>query len=132
VPIVSGYQGKSFYVDIKVQAATTVSPNPTVTLTSTVFVFAVTSVTFTNLGGCGGFTATANITANGAGPVTYHWIWSDGAADGTVHAPVVYAAAGSQSVSYTWTVAAAGTYWIDIYIDAPNHQQFGRASFTCP
>ena len=130
VPVVNGYQGKSFYVDIKVQVAATISPTPTITLTPPVF--AVTGVTFTNLGGCGGFTATANVIANGIGSVIYHWVWSDGATDSTVHAPIVYGAAGSQSVSYTWTVTAAGTHWIDIYIDTPNHQQFGRASFTCP
>ncbi len=132
VPIVNGYQGKSFYVDIKVQAAITVSPSPTVTLTPVPFVFAVTSAPVTNGGVCGAFTATANITTNGAGSVTYHWVWSDGAIDNAVHAPLVYAAASTQSVSTTWNVGAAGTYWIDIFIDTPNHQQFGRASFTCP
>ena len=125
VPIVDGYQGKSFYVDIKVQS-------PATATNTSAPAFAVTSVNFTNSGACGGFTATASITANGPGSVTYHWVWSDGATDTTVHAPVVYAAAGAQSVNTTWNVTAAGTYWIDIYIDTPNHQQFGRASFTCP
>jgi hypothetical protein len=116
-----------FFVKIKVQnpaTATNTSPPP----------FAVTSVSFINSGGCGGsgFTATANVTVNGAGSVTYHWIYSDGATDTNVHAPIVYSAAGTQSVSETWTTTASGTHWIDIYIDTPNHQQFGRASFTCP
>jgi hypothetical protein len=124
VPIVNGYLGKSFYVDIKVQN--------TVTNTSAPSAFAVTGVSFTNGGVCGAFTATANVVANGAGSVTYHWVWSDGATDTLSHAPIVYTAAGTQSVNTTWSVAAAGTYWIDIYIDTPNHQQFGRASFTCP
>jgi len=125
VPIVDGYQGKSFYVDIKVQG-------PATATNTSAPAFAVTTVSFTNTGACGGFTATANITANGAGSVTYHWVWSDNSTDGTTHAPIVYATAGSQSVNTTWNVTAAGTYWIDIYIDTPNHQQFGRASFTCP
>ena len=124
VPIVNGSQGKSFYVDIKVQ-------NP-VTATNTSAPFAVTTVTFTNIGGCGAFTATANITTTGAGSVTYHWVRSDGATDGVSHPAVVYTAAGTQSVNTTWSASGTGTYWIDIYIDTPNNQQFGRASFICP
>lgn len=124
VPIVNGSQGKSFYVDIKVQ-------NP-VTATNTSAPFAVTTVTFTNTGGCGAFTATANITTNGAGSVTYHWVRSDGATDGVSHPAVVFTAAGTQSVNTTWSASGTGTYWIDIYIDTPNNQQFGRASFICP
>lgn len=138
-PIVSGFQGKSFYVDIKVQApitgtpptaiSTALTPVPTNT---TPIVFAVTSVNFINTGACGGFTATANVVTNGAGSVTYHWIRSDGETDTAVHDPIVYTSAGTQSVSTTWSAGLAGAYWIDIYIDTPNHQQFGRASFTCP
>jgi len=131
VPIVSGYQGKSFYVDIKVQNPTNTAPPPTATHTSPP-PFAVTSVTFTNSGGCGAFTATANITVNGAGSVTYHWVRSDGATDTTSHPAVVFAAAGTQSVNTSWAATAAGTMWLDLYIDTPNNQQFGRASFTCP
>lgn len=124
----SGVLFGRFYVQIKVQNPA----EPTKTNTPVPAAFAVTSVSFTNSGGCGGFTATANITANGAGSVTYHWVRSDGATDTAVHPPVVYAAAGSQSVSTTWSASAPGTFWIDIYIDTPNPQQFGRASFTCP
>jgi len=121
----SGVLFGEFYIEIKVQnpaTATNTSPPP----------FAVTSVNFINSGGCGGFTAIANITANGAGSVTYHWVRSDGTADTTPHAPIVFTAAGTQSVSEAWTTTNPGTYWIDIYIDSPNRQQFGRASFTCP
>lgn len=124
VPVVNGYQGKSFYVDIKVQNA--------VTATNTTGPFAVTGVTFSNSGGCGGFNTTANITTSGAGSVTYHWVRSDGATDTVSHPAIVYGAAGTQTVSTSWSASAAGTYWIDIYIDTPNHQQFGRATFTCP
>ncbi len=131
VPIVNGFQGKSFYVDIKVQNPATATVPPTATNTSAP-PFAVTSVSFTNSGGCGSFTATANITANGAGSVTYHWVRSDGATDTVAHPAVVFAAAGSQSVSTSWSTTAAGTMWLDLYVDTPNNQQFGRASFTCP
>jgi hypothetical protein len=129
----SGVLFGNFYVQIKVQNPATATYTPTPTNTPAP-AFAVTSVTFTNTGACGAFTATANITVNGAGSVTYHWIRSDSAPDGA-HLPVVFAAAGTQSVNTTWSAPpalAAGTYWIDIYIDTPNHQQFGRASFTCP
>ena len=125
IPIVNGHQGTSFYVDIKVQgpatATNTVAP-----------VFSVTSAPVTNGGVCGAFTATAAITTNGAGSVTYHWVRSDGAIDTVSHPAVVFASAGTQAVNTTWSVSAPGTYWIDIYIDTPNNLQFGRASFTCP
>lgn len=124
VPIVDGYQGKSFYVDIKVQS-------PATATNTSVPLFAVTSVTFTNTGGCGGFTATANVTVNGPGNVTLHWIRSDGATP-PVPPALVFAAAGTQSVNISWNTTATGTNWFDIYIDAPNNQQFGRASFICP
>lgn len=126
VPINSGYLDKSFYVDIKVQlpaTATNTSAPP----------FAVTGVTFTNTGGCGSFTATANITVNGPGTVTFHWVRGDGAT-GPVPPAVVFAAAGTQSVSNTWSTTSTDNTknWFDLYVDTPNNQQFGRASFTCP
>jgi hypothetical protein len=124
VPIVSGYQGKSFYVDIKVQ-------NPATATNTSAPAFTVTSVTFTNIGGCGGFTATANITTNGPGTVTLHWVRSDSITS-PVPPPLVFAAAGMQSVSISLSTTTSGTNWIDIYIDTPNNQQFGRASFICP
>jgi hypothetical protein len=121
VPIVSGYQGKSFYVDIKV-AAPTNTPAPA---------FAVTSVTFTNVGGCTSFTTTANVTVNGPGTVKVKWIRSDGATP-PVPPDLVFAAAGTQSVSISWMTTASGTHWFDLYVDSPNNQQFGRAQFVCP
>jgi hypothetical protein len=124
VPIVNGNQGKSFYVDIKVQL-------PATATNTSAPAFAVTTVTFTNTGACGAFTATANVTTNGPGTVTLHWIRSDGASP-PVPPALVFTAAGTQSLSLSWATTAAGTNWLDIYIDAPNNQQFGRASFTCP
>lgn len=94
--------------------------------------FAVTSVSFNVSGSCGNFTITANITANGPGTVTYKWVRSDGASDNAAHDPIEFAAAGTKSVSTQWFVAAVGSHWMDIYIDKPNHQQFGRANFSCP
>lgn len=94
--------------------------------------FAVTHVDFASTGGCGGFHTTATITVNGAGTITYHWVWSDGGTDTATHAPLTFSAAGSQSVSTDWNTTASGAKWIDIYIESPNHQQFGRANFSCP
>lgn len=120
IPVQGGYQSKSFFVEIRVGGS---SGGP----------FAVTSVAMSVSGSCGGFTITANITTNGAGNVTYKWVRSDGAIDGVVHPPIVYAAAGSQSVNTTWSASTPGTsFWMDIYIDDPNNQQFGRANFSCP
>jgi hypothetical protein len=139
VPIVNGNQGKSFYVDIKVQTgatatstATTTAATPTATATP-VSTFAITSVSFTSSGGCGSFTAIAEITTNGAGTVNFHWIRGDGA---TVPVPpaLVFAAAGTQSVSISWSTTSTDNdkNWFDIYIDSPGNLQFGRASFICP
>jgi len=128
VPIVNGNQGKSFYVDIKVQ-------NP-VTATFTLppaIVFAVTNVVITSSGTCPNFSYTYSITTNGAGTVNLHRVFSGGGADS---APVtmVFGAAGTQtspSIAVVMNTPATST-WTDIYIDSPNHQQFGRATFTCP
>jgi hypothetical protein len=120
IPVQGGYQGKSFFVEIKVGGGGSGGP------------FAVTSVSMSVSGSCGNFTITANVTTNGAGNVTYKWIRSDGAIDNNVHPPIVFASAGTQSVNTQWFVAAAGSHWMDIYIDSPNHQQFGRANFSCP
>ena len=122
IPVQGGHQSKSFFVDIKVGGGGGGSGGP----------FAVTSVTFSVSGGCGGFNITANVTANGAGQVTYKWIRSDGAIDTNVHPPIVFASAGTQSVNTSWSTTASGAKWMAIYIDDPNHQQFDRANFSCP
>jgi hypothetical protein len=94
--------------------------------------FAVNHVNMSASGGCGHFTIIAAITTNGPGSVTYHWVRSDGAIDTLTHPALVYSSAGTQSVSTDWYVTAHGSFWMDIYIDSPNHQQFGRANFSCP
>lgn len=93
--------------------------------------FAVTSVNYdrstvdgTGFAGCP--VVTAHITANGEGDVTYHWTRSDSATvpPATIH----FSSAGTKDVQYTWQLgsAATGTNWVGIYIDDPNHQDFGR------
>ncbi len=116
LPILSGYQGKSFYVDIKVGSGTA-------------GVFAVTHVGFTITGSCGNFHIEVDITTNGAGTVNFHRVWSDGGTD-TAPGTLEFSAAGTKSVTYDSSVSSTG--WMDIYVDNPNHQQFGRATYPCP
>lgn len=70
---------------------------------------------------------TAHITTNGAGTVKYHWIYSDGAS-----APIEtlsFGSAGTKNVQFKWTLgSAAGSQWVGIYIDEPNHQEFGHVT----
>jgi hypothetical protein len=94
--------------------------------------FAVTGVTLSVSGSCGNFQIKADIKTNAAGTVTYQWIRSDGATDTEVHPDLVFDSAGTKSVTTTWSTTASGAKWMDIYIDKPNHQQFGRANFSCP
>jgi len=124
----SGVLFGRFYVQIKVQ-------NP-VTATYTLppaIVFAVTNVTFNVTGTCPNFSYTYSVTTNGAGTVKLHRVFSDGGTDAT---PVTmnFAAAGTQTSApiAVYMGLAGTTTWTDIYIDIPNNQQFGRASFTCP
>jgi len=131
-PIVSGYQGKSFYVDIKVQnpATATYTPVPP-TPTNTAIVFSVTSVTFNVTKSCpDNFNLSVTITTNGAGTVNLHRIFSGPGTDSTPKT-LVFSAAGSQTIDYG-PVSSPTSTWTDIYIDSPNNQQFGRANFTCP
>lgn len=115
-----------FYVKIKVGGGGTTTGTPAAGE------FAVTNVTFTTSGGCDGFTVIAQVKANGTGTVTYHWVRSDGATDTTLHEALDYTGVGTQSVTTSWDTTASGDKWIDLYIDEPNHQQFGRAEFSCP
>lgn len=94
--------------------------------------FAVTSVTFSVTGVCGAFHIVAQLTVNKVGDVEYHWVRSDGAEDTDPHPLLEFNEAGTKAVSTDWAVSASGDYWMDIYIDEPNHQQFGRAKLHCP
>jgi hypothetical protein len=121
IPVLNGYQSTSFFVDIKVSGPDS---------------FAVTGVSYT--------TTTwddashtdcpkviADITVNTAGTVIYKWTRSDGANISTQS--LVFGSAGTQSVEYEWALgsgAPSGTYWVGIYIDDPNHQDFGHVNVT--
>lgn len=126
LPVEKGYNGKSFFVEIEVKPGDSES-GPVK--------FAVTSVTFNTerSGSCaaGKYTVTATITVNKGGLVTYTWIRSDGATGPANSGSVEFDKAGNQSITFEWTTGASGL-WVDLYIDEPNHQQFGRAMLNCP
>jgi len=94
-------------------------------------IFAVTSVNFSVTGSCPNFDVSVNITTNAAGTVTYHFLSSDSSS--TSPTSLVFSSAGTQTISFArYFGAAHSSLWTDIYIDSPNHQQFGRATFSCP
>jgi len=76
----------------------------------------------------------AHITTNGAGDVQYHWTRSDSSGGSTES--LHFNSAGTKNVDESWllpTSAGTATRWIGIYIDEPNHQDFGHKEFdaTC-
>ena len=125
----SGVLFGRFYVQIKSQNPA----EPTKTLTPVPAAFAVTNVVMSVTGACPNFSYTYSITTNGAGTVNLHRVFSDGGTD-TTPVTMTFASAGTQTSPSiaVFMGAPATTTWTDIYIDSPNHQQFGRASFTCP
>ncbi len=123
-------------VDLMVVAAPPTPIPPTATKTNVPApLFAVTSVTYSvstwsDAGHTNCPRITANITVSSAGSVTYKWTRSDGA--GGTGGTLVFAAAGTQSVTADWALgsvwAPAPNEWMGIYIDTPNHQDFGHAN----
>jgi hypothetical protein len=109
------------------------------TSTSTPSALAVTSASFSAspssfTGDCSSgvkVTISGSITANRSGTVKFHFNRSTGSNSGTY--TLTYSSAASQNVSETLTIKSSGSYWDRIYIDDPNHQYFGKASFkvTC-
>jgi len=97
--------------------------------------FAVTSVGLSadrNGTGCQ-YTVTAVITTNQAGDVNYTWIRSNnvGTTTTTMSGVLSFAKADSLGITFNWTFTG-DAQWVDLYIDKPNHQQFGRAQLACP
>lgn len=126
LPIEKGYNGRSFFVEIEVKPGASESGPAK---------FAVTSVSFNveRSGSCavGKYIVTATVTVNKGGQVTYTWIRSDGATGPANSGALEFDKAGSQAITFEWTTGASGL-WVDLYIDEPNHQQFGRAMLNCP
>lgn len=73
----------------------------------------------------------ANITTNGAGDVSYWFIRSDGTISAA--STINFAAAGTKFVTSNWSLGVTGNYWAKLYIDKPNHQEFGPVNLklTC-
>ena len=117
----SGVLFAKIYVQIKVGSAT----------------FAVTSVRDIDAYYISGRGAalTAKIAVNKAGKVKYHWIIREaGQADILIPTEsITFASGGIEEVSYLWSSCPhAGSFTAYIYIDDPNHQEFGQATFNCP
>lgn len=99
--------------------------------------FAVTSVTYSvgtwsDAGHTNCPRVTANITANGAGTVTFKWTREDTPGGGSLQT-LTFASAGTQSVNYDWargSVWAGTPTWVGVYVDNPNHQDFGKIDFS--
>jgi len=119
----SGVIFTHFYVKIKVNGGGSGGSSP----------FAVTSVSLNVTGSCPNFDLTVTITANGVGTVNLHRIFSDNGTD-TTPKTLTFSGAGNQTIDYgsVYFGAAHSSEWTDIYIDSPNHQEFGRANFSCP
>ena len=77
----------------------------------------------------------ADITTNAAGIVTYYWARKE--TTNTALDSLVFAGAGTQTVTLDWTILGVVTggfipirdYWVQIYIDNPNHQFFPDIHF---
>jgi hypothetical protein len=121
----SGVTFTQFYADIKVQGGGGGSGG----------IFAVTSVTYTlstwnDAGHTNCPRVIAHITTNGPGTITYKWTSSSGT---NPYETLIFGAAGTQSINYDWargSVWAGTPAWIGIYVDDPNHQDFGHKNFT--
>ena len=112
------------------------TPSATMIKTQTPFVsstnsapFSVIDVKLSTSGQCGNFTVFANITTNGAGSVTYHWVRSDGGVDSATHAPIYYSGEGSRSVSTGWsTISLEASGWTFTLIYPITSNMVGRTS----
>ncbi|HLY28246.1 MAG TPA: hypothetical protein VKQ72_18005 [Aggregatilineales bacterium] len=86
-------------------------------------------------GGCPTGTRTynfsGNITANGAGTVTYKWERSDGASSSSL-STLIFGGPGTQNVpsGESWQLGASGTFWERIHVISPNSLYSNQATFT--
>jgi hypothetical protein len=94
--------------------------------------FAVTSVKFfysniDNSGSVPAFDMNATITVNGPGTVTYIWKHADGAES---KGSITFNTAGTKTIvdgGWGRRYCEGGYNWVELYIDKPNHQSFGKA-----
>jgi hypothetical protein len=76
----------------------------------------------------------ADITVNKGGEVEYHWIFREsGQSDITTSTKKIsFSQPGTKTVSQGFTCPHSGNFTAYLYVDDPNHQEFGKADFTCP
>ncbi len=74
------------------------------------------------------FSFSAQITANGAGTVTYRWERSDNATPS--EESVSFGGSGTKTVNTSWTLSSDGTYWERLHILSPNDMVSNQATFT--
>lgn len=74
------------------------------------------------------FNLMAHITTNGAGKVTYYWVFDDGTTSST--GTLNFTKATTMDTSTTYSTSVDGNHWAAIYIDQPNHQQFPKTTLT--
>lgn len=125
LPILHGYKGKSFYVDIRAKD----NPN------GLDREFDISNVNFnvTHSGDCasGTYNVAANVSANGPGEILYTWKRSDGTIGPLSDGKLSFAASGPQVVTYAWQSAATGIS-VTFSITAPFQHDFGPALLNCP
>ena len=77
----------------------------------------------------------AKITANKAGKVKYHWILREAGHSEltTLIEEIEFTASETKEISTLWSACPhAGSFTAYLYIDDPNHQEFGQTTFNCP
>ncbi|MGB7875404.1 MAG: NBR1-Ig-like domain-containing protein [Anaerolineales bacterium] len=117
----AGVTFATFYVDINVGGSGS---------------FAVTGVnyslsTWNDAGHTNCPRVTASITTNAAGTVTFKWTRQDTPGGGSAQS-LEFTSAGTKTVNYDWARGSTwdGTdTWVGIYVDNPNHQDFGNIDF---
>jgi hypothetical protein len=120
-----GEYDESIWVDIFVSS----SSKPQYTVTSVIYNI-VRDPTF----GCQTnvlYTIYATLTVNGPTEVKYYWLKSDNTRE--TGKPIVFTQAGSKIVSVSWQLhrgASTNPRWVMLIVEAPNNQEFGKASFT--
>ncbi len=82
-----------------------------------------------------GISLSADMTVNKAGTVTYYWILRENGHPDikTVLETLNFASAETKQIGRLWAGCPhSGSFSAYLYVDNPNHQEFGRADFNCP
>ena len=126
LPVLGGHESKSFYVEIKVGSGGS-SGGPFAVIHLTYSLSTWSDASHTNCP-----RVTAQITTNGPGTVTYKWTRADNPSGGAWET-LTFGSATTKTVTLDWARGStwAGTpTWVGIYVDDPNHQDFGHKNFT--